>query len=92
VYCAVAGPQFETRAEVGWLAGYGDVVGMSAAPELRAAQRAGAETLLLALVANRAAEVGSHEEVLQYGAGAARDLSAGLGAAIAARWPRVVPS
>lgn len=78
VYCAVAGPQFETRAEVGWLAGYGDVVGMSAAPEVRAAQGAGAEALLLALVANRAAEVGSHEEVLEHGAGAARDLSAGL--------------
>ena len=32
VYVAVAGPQFETPAEVAWLAGYGDVVGMSAAP------------------------------------------------------------
>jgi hypothetical protein len=38
-------------------------------------------------VANRAAEVGSHEEVLERGARAALDLSAGLGAAVAARWP-----
>jgi purine nucleoside phosphorylase len=92
VYCAVAGPQFETRAEVAWLAGYGDVVGMSAAPEVRAAAAEGAGCCLLALVANRAAEVGSHEEVLERGAGAARDLSAGLGAAVAARWPGLVPS
>jgi purine-nucleoside phosphorylase len=86
-YCAVAGPQFETAAEVAWLAAHGDVVGMSAAPEVRAAAASGAECCLLALVANRAAEVGSHEEVLERGARAARDLSAGLGAAVAARWP-----
>jgi purine-nucleoside phosphorylase len=86
-YCAVPGPQFETPAEVGWLAGYADVVGMSAAPEVRAAAAAGASCCLLAVVANRAAEVGSHEEVLERGARAARDLSAGLGAAVAARWP-----
>jgi len=36
-YVSVCGPQFETPAEVAWLAGYGDVVGMSAAPEARAA-------------------------------------------------------
>jgi len=89
-YVAVAGPQFETRAEVPWLSGYGDVVGMSAAPELRAACAAGAECCLLALVANRAAEVGSHEEVLSRGAAAARGLSAGLGAAVAARWPGLI--
>ena len=87
VYCAVAGPQFETAAEVAWLARYGDVVGMSAAPEVRAAAGAGAACLLLAVVANRAAEVGSHEEVLERGARAGHDLSAGLGAAVAARWP-----
>ena len=91
VYCAVVGPQFETAAEVCWLARYGDVVGMSAAPEVRAAAASGSECLLLALVANRAAEVGSHEEVLECGAGAAHDLSAGLGAAVAARWPGLVP-
>jgi len=92
VYCAVAGPQFETRAEVGWLAAYGDVVGMSAAPEVRAAAAAGATCLLVAVVANRAAEVGSHDEVLRRGARAARDLAAGIGAAAAARWPGLVPS
>jgi purine nucleoside phosphorylase len=89
-YVAVAGPQFETRAEVACLAVYGDVVGMSAAPEVRAVLAAGAECCLLALVANRAAEVGSHEEVLSGGAGAARGLSAGLGAAVAARWPGLI--
>jgi purine nucleoside phosphorylase len=67
-------------------------VGMSAAPEVRAARAAGAECCLLALVANRAAEVGSHEEVLTRGADAARGLSAGLGAALAARWPGLGPS
>ena len=42
-YVAVRGPQFETPAEVAWLAGYGDVVGMSAAPEARAAAATGVE-------------------------------------------------
>ena len=90
VYCAVAGPQFETAAEVAWLARSGDVVGMSAAPEVRAAAASGVECLLLALVANRAAEVGSHDEVLERGALSALDLSAGLGEAVTARWPGLV--
>ena len=58
------GPQYETPAEAAWLAGHGDVVGMSTAPEVRAARRAGAELCLLSLVVNRAAAVGSHDEVL----------------------------
>lgn len=89
-YVAVCGPQFETAAEVHWLSGFGDVVGMSAAPEVRAARDAAAECCLFALVANRAAEVGSHDEVLARGAALARRLSAGLTAALAARWPRLV--
>jgi purine nucleoside phosphorylase len=92
VYCAVSGPQFETAAEVAWLAGYGEVVGMSAAAEVRASALAAAECLLLAVVANRAAEVGSHEEVLRRGAQGARSLSSGLGVALAARWPGLVSS
>ena len=87
VYVAVAGPQFETPAEVEWLAGYGDVVGMSGAPEVRAAAAAGAESCLLGLVANRAAAVGSHEDVLAVGAALADVLAAALPAAVAGRWP-----
>ena len=89
VYVSVAGPQFETPAEVEWLAGYGDVVGMSAAPELRAARAAGASSCLLGLVANRAAAVGSHEDVLAVGAALAGALAAALPAAVCARWPDI---
>ncbi|NLE22647.1 MAG: purine-nucleoside phosphorylase [Actinobacteria bacterium] len=87
VYVSVAGPQFETPAEVTWLAGYGDVVGMSAAPEARAAAAAGVECCLLALVANVAGAAGSHEDVLAAGARLGRLLVAGLPRALAARWP-----
>jgi purine nucleoside phosphorylase len=90
VYVAVAGPQFETPAEVAWLARHGDVVGMSGAPEVRAAHAAGAACCLLALVVNRAAAVGSHEDVLAVGGRLAATLAAGLGAVVAARWPGVV--
>ena len=90
VYVAVAGPQFETPAEVAWLARYGDVVGMSGAPEVRAAHAAGATCCLLALVVNRAAAVGSHEDVLAFGGRLAGTLAAGLGAVVTARWPGLV--
>jgi purine-nucleoside phosphorylase len=86
-YVSVCGPQFETPAEVAWLAGYGDVVGMSAAPEARAAAAAGVECCLLALVANVAAAVGSHEDVLAAGGRLAGLLAAGLTRAALARWP-----
>ncbi len=87
VYVAVAGPQFETPAEAQWLSGYGDVVGMSAAPEARAAAASGVECCLLALVANRAAAVGSHEDVLAAGGRLAGLLASGLVAAVGGRWP-----
>ena len=90
VYVAVAGPQFETPAEAAWLARHGDVVGMSAAPEVRAARAAGAACCLLALVVNRAAAVGSHEDVLAFGGRLAGTLAAGLGAVVTARWPGLV--
>ncbi len=86
-YVSVCGPQFETPAEVVWLARYGDVVGMSAAPEARAAAASGVECVLLALVANVAAAVGSHEDVLAAGGRLARLLGAGLARAVAVRWP-----
>ncbi len=90
MYVAVAGPQFETPAEVAWLARHGDVVGMSGAPEVRAARAAGAACCLLALVVNRAAAVGSHEDVLAFGGRLAGTLAAGLGAVVTARWPGLV--
>ena len=86
-YVSVCGPQFETPAEVAWLAGYGDVVGMSAAPEARAAGATGIECCLLALVANVAAAVGSHDDVLAAGGRLAGLLAAGLTRAAFARWP-----
>lgn len=86
-YVAVCGPQFETPAEAAWLARFGDVVGMSAAPEVRAAAASGVECCLVALVANVAAAVGSHEDVLAAGEGLARLLAAGLAGAVVARWP-----
>ena len=86
-YVAVCGPQFETPAEVAWLAGYGDVVGMSAAPEARAAAASGVECVLLALVANVAAAVGSHDDVLAAGGRLAELLAGGLTRVLMARWP-----
>ena len=89
VYVAVAGPQFETPAEVEWLRRCGDVVGMSAAPEVRAAHAAGAASCLLALVANCAAAVGSHDDVLSGSAALAVMLAGRLTATIVARWPEL---
>ncbi len=86
-YVSVCGPQFETPAEAAWLSRYADVVGMSAAPEARAARATGVECCLLALVANVAAAVGSHEDVLAAGARLARLLADGLVPAVLARWP-----
>jgi purine-nucleoside phosphorylase len=86
-YVSVSGPQFETPAEAAWLARYGDVVGMSAAPEVRAAGESGVECCLLALVANVAAAVGSHEDVLAAGGGLARLLASELAGVLVARWP-----
>jgi purine nucleoside phosphorylase len=86
-YVSVCGPQFETPAEAAWLARFGDVVGMSAAPEARAAAAGGVECCLLALVANAAAAVGSHVDVLAAAGRLAGLLAAGLTTAVAARWP-----
>ena len=86
-YVAVCGPQFETPAEAAWLSGYGDVVGMSAAPEVRAAAAAGVDCCLVALVANRAGAAGSHGDVLLAGRRLAGLLAAGLARLLTARWP-----
>jgi purine nucleoside phosphorylase len=86
-YVSVLGPQFETPAEARWLSAWGDVVGMSAAPEVAAAAASGVELCLVAAVVNRAAQVDSHEHVLRAGAGLARALMATLPALVVARWP-----
>lgn len=89
VYAGVAGPQFETPAEIRMLRTLGaDLVGMSTVPEVIAARHLGAEVLGLALVTNQAAGLGEgaldHAEVLVAGASAAASL-AGILAAVAAR-------
>lgn len=88
-YVAVLGPQFETPAEVRWLARHGAVVGMSAAPEVRAARTTGVECLLLALVVNQAAAVGSHNEVLVTAGRLSGSLASALITAVKARWPEL---
>ena len=71
-YAAVAGPSYETPAEVAMLRRNGaDMVGMSTALEIIAARHMGVECLALSVITNLAPGVGSggvsHEEVLQEG-------------------------
>lgn len=76
VYVQLAGPQYETPAEIRMLAAIGgDLVGMSTALEAIAAREAGLEVLGVSLVTNLAAGMSgeplSHEEVLAAGRDAA---------------------
>ena len=69
IYAGMAGPSYETRAEVRMLRGLGaDAVGMSTVPEAIAAHALGARVAALALLTNLAAGLGetppSHEDVL----------------------------
>jgi purine-nucleoside phosphorylase len=91
-YVAVPGPQYETPAEVAWLATCGDVVGMSTAPEVRAARACGCEVELISLVVNRAAAVGEHGDVLAAAAGFEAALAAALGAIVAGFLPDSAPA
>ena len=79
-YVAVWGPHYETPAEAAWLAGLADAVGMSGAPEVRAARRLGLSVVMVAAVVNRSSGATDHEEVLNAGA----RLQVGLQAALAA--------
>jgi purine nucleoside phosphorylase len=79
-YAAVWGPQYETPAEAAWLAGLADAVGMSGAPEVRAARRLGLPAVMVAAIVNRSSGALDHEEVLRAGA----SLQVGLQAALAA--------
>ncbi len=74
VYACVAGPSFETPAEIRFLKAIGaDAVGMSTAPEVVVANHAGMDVLGISTITNiaiqdtsSAAET-SHEEVLEMG-------------------------
>jgi purine-nucleoside phosphorylase len=73
VYAAVIGPSYETPAEIRYLRAIGaDMVGMSTAPEVIAANQMGARCLGISCVTNMAAGILpqkiSHEEVLETGA------------------------
>ena len=81
VYLMLAGPAFETRAELRMLRTLGaDAVGMSTVPEVLVARQHGVRVLGFSLVTNKATpemegEV-THEEVLEMGPiGAARLVS-----------------
>jgi len=80
VYAALLGPTYETPAEIQALRRLGaDAVGMSTVPEVLAARQLGMRVLALATITNRAAGLSrrplSHEEVLEAGKRAGRDLA-----------------
>jgi purine-nucleoside phosphorylase len=81
VYACMAGPSYETPAEIRMLRTLGaDVVGMSTVPEAIVARHAGMDVMGVALVSNAAAGVSgtpiTHEEVLEAGRKAAPMLAA----------------
>jgi purine-nucleoside phosphorylase len=91
-YVAVPGPHYETPAEAAWLRGYGDVVGMSTAAEVRAANRRGVPVCVLSLVANASGAALDHAEVLAGGALLASGLRGGLGPLVAAFMAGLAPA
>ena len=73
-YGWVAGPHFETPAEIRAMRTAGaDVVGMSTVPEAAVARAGGQRVLAFSVVTNHAAGLGDgvidHSEVIAYGAG-----------------------
>ncbi len=73
IYAALAGPSYETPAEIRYLRAIGaDLVGMSTVPEVIAARHIGLGVLAISCVTNMAAGMSpreiTHEEVLAIGA------------------------
>ena len=80
-YAAVAGPSFETPAEVRMIEFLGaDAVGMSTVPEATVARALGLKVLAFSMISNRAAGMGGegldHAEVLETGRKAGVELEA----------------
>lgn len=72
VYCALAGPTYETPAEIGMIRMFGsDAVGMSTVPEAVAARHQGMRVLGISCITNLAAGLSpgiiNHEEVMETG-------------------------
>jgi purine-nucleoside phosphorylase len=75
VYVGMAGPSFETPAEVRMLRMLGgDVAGMSSVPEVIMARRLGMRVLGLTVVANRAGAPATTEDVLKASQARAADV------------------
>lgn len=80
VYCAVLGPSYETRAEIGMLRRMGaDAVGMSTVPEVLVARASGVRVLGISLISNPAADLSAtpldHAEVIAAGNAARADFT-----------------
>lgn len=92
VYAALAGPSYETPAEIRYLRTIGaDLVGMSTVPEVIVARHMGMEVLAISCVTNMAAGILDqpldHEEVLEVG----RRVMGQFVALLRAVLPRVEP-